>query len=484
MKLTPALIEILGQDISLSKPDYSAFPVLNPSTGAVLAYVREQGAPEAAAAVEAAHQAFPAWAAKPAKERATILKHWHHLLMAHQADLGLLVALEQGRAITEARGEVAYAAGFIEWFAEEGKRAYGRTIPAVAAGKQLVTIRQPIGVVGAITPWNFPLSMLTRKLGPALAAGCTAVVKPSEETPLCAIALKNLALKAGVPVGVIGIVTTTHAKPVGDVLTGDERVKKFSFTGSTPVGKALYAQCATTVKKISLELGGNAPLVVFDDADLDIAVPAAIQSKYRNSGQTCVCANRLLVQSGIYDRFVERFTTEAAKLKLAIGWDETSNLGALINAKAIEKVERLVADAVAKGAKLKLGGAVDKAIGDQFYPATVLADCTPDMALFEEEIFGPVAAIYKFETEADGVRLANDTPFGLASYLFTDSVARAWRVGAQLEAGMVGVNDGVMSTEVAPFGGVKESGIGREGAVEGLEEYTELKYLSFAGIGA
>lgn len=483
MKLTPALIDILGQDISLTEPDYSSFPVFNPSNGQVLAYVREQGEAETKAAVAAAHRAFPAWAAKTAKERATILRHWNHLLMAHQADLGLLVALEQGRAITEARGEVAYAAGFIEWFAEEGKRSYGRTIPAVAEGKQLVTIRQPIGVVGAITPWNFPLSMLTRKLGPALAAGCTAVVKPSEETPLGAIALKNLALKAGVPEGVIGIVTTTNAKPVGEVLTTDARVKKFSFTGSTPVGKALYAQCAGTVKKISLELGGNAPLVVFDDADLDVAVPAAILSKYRNSGQTCVCANRLLVQAGIYDRFVERFTEAAAKLKLAIGWDETSNLGALINQKAIDKVESLVADAVAKGATVRFGGAVAQTVGDLFYPATVLADCTRDMALFEEEIFGPVAAIYKFESEEDGVSLANDTPFGLAAYLFTQDVSRAWRVGARLEAGMIGVNDGVMSTEVAPFGGVKESGIGREGAVEGLEEYTEIKYLSFAGIG-
>jgi len=483
MKLTPALLEILDQDISLTKPDYSAFPVLNPSDGTVLAYVREQGEAETKAAIDAAHKAFPAWAAKTARERSVILKRWHHLLMAHQADLGLLVALEQGRAIAEARGEVAYAAGFIEWFAEEGKRNYGRTIPAVAGGKQLVTIGQPVGVVGAVTPWNFPLSMLTRKLGPALAAGCTAVVKPSEETPLCALVLKNLALKAGVPEGVIGIVTTTRAQPVGEVLTTDARVKKFSFTGSTPVGKALYAQCASTVKKISLELGGNAPLVVFDDADLDIAVPAAILSKFRNSGQTCVCANRLLVQAGIYDRFVERFTEAAARLKLAVGWEEASDLGALINRKALDKVERLVADAVEKGAKVVLGGRVDKGIGELFYPATVLTGCTRDMAMFSEEIFGPVAAVYRFESEEDGVSLANDTPFGLAAYLFTQDVSRCWRVGAQLEAGMIGVNDGVMSTEVAPFGGVKESGLGREGAVEGLAEYTEIKYLSFAGIG-
>lgn len=484
MPLTPEILSLLGDEISLSAPSWPHFATRNPATGEVLAYVRDMGAAETKAAIGAAEAAFGPWSAMTAKARGAILRKWYDLLMQHQAALGLLVALEQGRAITEARGEVAYAAGFIDWFAEEGKRAYGRTIPAPLDGKQLVTIKQPIGVVGAITPWNFPLSMLTRKLGPALAAGCTAVLKPSEDTPLCALALSRLATQAGVPDGVISIITTNSAAEVGGVLTSDPRVKKVSFTGSTPVGKTLYAQSATTVKKIALELGGNAPFVVFDDADLDLAIPAAILSKYRNAGQTCVCANRIIVQDGIYDAFVERFTQAAAKLKLAPGEDEASNIGALINSKGLDKVERLVADALAKGATLKLGGTADKALGPLFYPATVLSDCTRDMVLFEEEIFGPVAAIYRFGTEAEGVAMANDTPFGLAAYAFTKDVARAWCVSSAIEAGMIGLNDGVMSTEVAPFGGVKESGLGREGAVEGLEEFMEIKYISFAGLGA
>ncbi|ESQ77376.1 NAD-dependent succinate-semialdehyde dehydrogenase [Asticcacaulis sp. YBE204] len=482
MKLTPALIDLLGEDISLSPPSYPHFAVYNPSTGDVLAYVREMTAADTEAAIAAAEKAMPAWAALTAKARAKIMEAWYAVIMKHQEALGLLVSLEQGRAIKEARGEVAYAAGFIEWFAEEGKRAYGRTIPATADGKQLLTISQPVGVVGAITPWNFPLSMITRKLGPALAVGCAAVVKPSEDTPICAIALKRLAKDAGVPDGLIAIITTTHSADIGAVLTSDARVKKFSFTGSTPVGKKLYAQCATTVKKISLELGGNAPVVVFDDADLDLAVAGAAASKFRNSGQTCVCANRIFVQRGIYDAFVEKFVAEARKLKSGPGYEESTGLGPLINQKAIDKVVRLVDDAVSKGAKLALGGKVD-AQGPLYYPATVLIGVTRDMQMFEEEIFGPVAALYPFDTEAEGIALANDTPFGLAAYAFTQDITRGLRVVKAIEAGMVGLNDGVMSTEVAPFGGVKESGIGREGASEGLEEFLETKFISIAGLG-
>ncbi|MDC7682284.1 NAD-dependent succinate-semialdehyde dehydrogenase [Asticcacaulis sp. BYS171W] len=482
MKLTPALIDLLGEDISLTPPSWPHFAVHNPSTGDVLAYVREMTAADTEAAIAVAEKAMPAWAALTAKARAKVMEAWYAVIMKHQEALGLLVSLEQGRAIKEARGEVAYAAGFIEWFAEEGKRAYGRTIPATADGKQLLTISQPVGVVGAITPWNFPLSMITRKLGPALAAGCAAVVKPSEDTPICAIALKRLAKDAGVPDGLIAIITTTHSADIGAVLTSDARIKKFSFTGSTPVGKKLYAQCATTVKKISLELGGNAPVVVFDDADLDLAVAGAAASKFRNSGQTCVCANRIFVQRGIYDAFVERFVAEAAKLKSGPGYEESTGLGPLINQKAIDKVVRLVEDAVSKGARIALGGQVD-AQGPLYYPATVLTGVTRDMQMFEEEIFGPVAALYPFDTEEEGIALANDTPFGLAAYAFTQDITRGLRVVKAIEAGMVGLNDGVMSTEVAPFGGVKESGIGREGATEGLEEFLETKFISIAGLG-
>lgn len=483
MKLTPAILDILGDAISQTPPAYKAFASYNPSTGEVLAYVRDMGAEETEAAIAAAEAAMPEWAAKTAKERAKILEKWHDLLMQNQEALGLLVSLEQGRAIKEARGEVAYAAGFIEWFAEEGKRAYGRTIPAPVAGKQLLTISQPVGVVGAVTPWNFPLSMITRKLGPALAAGCAAVLKPAEDTPLSAIALKQLADKAGVPEGLIHIVTASTGAEVGKVLTTDARVKKFSFTGSTPVGKKLYEQCASTIKKISLELGGNAPVVVFDDADLDIAVPATALSKFRNSGQTCVCANRIFVQRGIYDVFVERLTAEVQRLLLGPGWEEGTGLGPLINQKAATKVTQLVEDAVSQGAQVVLGGKVDEAQGPLYFPATILTNVPRAARMFDEEIFGPVAALYPFDTEEEGIALANDTPFGLAAYAFTTDIKRGWRVSQAIEAGMVGLNDGVMSTEVAPFGGVKESGLGREGAIEGLEEFLETKFISFGGLG-
>jgi succinate-semialdehyde dehydrogenase/glutarate-semialdehyde dehydrogenase len=377
---------------------------------------------------------------------------------------------------------VTYGASFLEWFSEEGKRAYGRTIPATAPGKHLQVIKQPIGVCVAITPWNFPISMITRKVAPALAAGCTVVIKPSEETPLSALALYRLARQAGLPEGVLTVITSVHAKAVGEAMTSDPRVKKLSFTGSTPVGKQLYAQCAPTMKKVSMELGGNAPFIVFDDADLDAAVEGALASKYRNSGQTCVCANRILVQAGIYDRFAAALTARVKALKLEPGWREDATLGPLINQKAIDKVAHLVEDAVKRGAKVETGGGVD-AQGPLFYQGTVLTQVTRGMEIFDVEIFGPVAPLYKFDTEAEAIQLANDTPFGLAAYAYTRDIGRAMRVAAHLHYGMVGMNDGLISTEVTPFGGVKESGIGREGAMEGLEEYLSVKYISYGGLG-
>jgi succinate-semialdehyde dehydrogenase/glutarate-semialdehyde dehydrogenase len=417
-----------------------------------------------------------------AKARCQILRKWNDLVLAHLEDMAMLVTLEQGRPIRETRGEVTYGASFLEWFSEEGKRAYGRTIPATAPGKHLQVIKQPVGVCVAITPWNFPISMITRKVAPALAAGCTVVIKPSEETPLSALALYQLARQAGLPDGVMTVITSVHAKEVGEVMTSDPRVKKLSFTGSTPVGKMLYAQCAPTMKKVSMELGGNAPFIVFDDADLDAAVEGALASKYRNSGQTCVCANRILVQAGIYDRFAAALTEKVKAMKLEPGWREEATLGPLINQKAIDKVRHLVDDAVAHGAKLETGGAVDGQ-GSLFYQGTVLTRVSRDMEIFDTEIFGPVAPLYKFETEAEAIQLANDTPFGLAAYAYTRDIGRAMRVAAHLQYGMVGMNDGLISTEVTPFGGVKESGIGREGAMEGLEEYLNVKYISYGGLG-
>jgi succinate-semialdehyde dehydrogenase/glutarate-semialdehyde dehydrogenase len=388
---------------------------------------------------------------------------------------------EQGKPLAEARGEVAYGASFVEWFAEEGKRAYGHTIPTTMPTKRFITMKQPIGVVAAIAPWNFPIAMITRKVAPALAAGCTVVIKPSEETPLCALALAKLALDAGVPPGVLNVVTTLDAPAVGKVLCEDSRVRKLSFTGSTAVGKLLYRQCADTVKKLTLELGGNAPLIVFDDANLEEAVAGAMASKYRNAGQTCVCANRILVQAGIYDRFAKALAEAAAKLKVGPGKNDGVTVGPLINAEAAEKVETLVKDALSKGAKAVLGGTPD-ASGDLFYQPSVLTGVTKDMTLVNEEIFGPVAALMRFETDEEAIQLANDTPFGLAAYLFSSNGARAWRAAEKLEAGMVGVNEGLFSNETVPFGGVKESGLGREGAAEGLEEYLETKFICLGGI--
>jgi succinate-semialdehyde dehydrogenase/glutarate-semialdehyde dehydrogenase len=478
-KKFPTAALINGEWISSAK----SFSVTDPATGAEIATVPDLGAKEAALAIDAASRALPGWSTKTAKERAAILRRWFDLITAETESLAQLMTTEQGKPLAEARAEVGYGASFIEWFAEEGKRAYGRTIPTTASSKRYITIKQPIGVVAAIAPWNFPIAMITRKVAPALASGCTIVVKPAAETPLCALAIAKLGMDAGLPAGVLNIVTTKDAAAVGKVFCDDGRVRKLSFTGSTEVGKILYRQCANTVKKLTLELGGNAPLLVFDDADLDQAVAGAMASKYRNAGQTCVCANRILVQSGIYDRFAAALVEAVKKLAVGPGMEQGSNIGPLITSEAIAKVETLVGDAVKKGAKVLVGGAVDKA-GPLFYRPSVVGDVTPDMEIVREEIFGPVAALVRFDTEAEAIKLANDTPFGLAAYLFSQNLARAWRVAEKIDAGMVGVNEGIFSNEVVPFGGVKESGLGREGAAEGLDEYLEIKYICLGGIDA
>jgi succinate-semialdehyde dehydrogenase/glutarate-semialdehyde dehydrogenase len=478
-KKFPSAALIDGEWVTSAK----TFSVNDPATGAELVSVPDLGPKDAARAIDAAAQALPAWSAKTAKERAAVLERWFDLVTAETENLAQLMTTEQGKPLAEARAEVAYGASFIEWFAEEGKRAYGRTIPTTAASKRFLTIKQPIGVVAAIAPWNFPIAMITRKVAPALASGCTIVVKPAAETPLCALAIAKLAMDAGLPKGVLNIVTTNDAPAVGKVLCDDSRVRKLSFTGSTEVGKALYRQCAGTVKKLTLELGGNAPLLVFDDANLDQAVAGTVASKYRNAGQTCVCANRILVQSGIYDRFAAALVEAVKKLAVGPGIEAGTTIGPLINSEAIAKVETLVSDAVKKGAKVLTGGAPDAA-GPLFYRPSVLGDVTPDMSIVREEIFGPVAALVRFDTEAEAIKLANDTPFGLAAYLFSQNLSRAWRVAEKLDAGMVGVNEGVFSNEVVPFGGVKESGIGREGAAEGLDEYLEVKYICLGAIDA
>jgi succinate-semialdehyde dehydrogenase/glutarate-semialdehyde dehydrogenase len=475
-KKFPADALIDGAWVSSAK----TFPVSDPATGAEIARVPDLGAKDAARAVDAAVKAFPAWSGKTAKERAAILKQWFDLVTAETESLAKLMTTEQGKPLAESRAEVAYGAAFIEWFAEEAKRAYGHTIPTTVASKRYLTIKQPIGVVAAIAPWNFPIAMITRKVAPALASGCTVVVKPAAETPLCALAVAKLAQDAGLPPGVLNIITTTDAATVGKVFCDDPRVRKLSFTGSTEVGKLLYRQCADTVKKLTLELGGNAPLIVFDDADLDQAIAGAMASKYRNAGQTCVCANRILVQTGIYDRFAGALVEAVKQLKVGPGLEPSTNIGPLISNEAVEKVETLVGDAVERGAKILVGGTVDNA-GPLFYRPSVV-DVTTDMRIVHEEIFGPVAALIRFDSEADAIRIANDTPFGLASYLFSKDLGRAWRVAEKLEAGMVGVNEGIFSNEAVPFGGVKESGLGREGGAEGLEEYLETKYICLGGI--
>jgi len=461
--------------------DGARFDVTNPADGSRIAAVPNMGAAETRRAIAAADAALPAWRARTAKERAVILRKWFELIMAAQEDLAVLMTSEQGKPLAESRGEVAYGASFIEWFAEEGKRVYGDVIPAHGADKRIVVLKEPIGVVAAVTPWNFPIAMITRKCGPALAAGCTIVIKPAEDTPLCALALAELAERAGVPRGVFNIVTTMKAPEVGGELTANPTVRKLSFTGSTAVGKLLMSQCSATVKKVSLELGGNAPFIVFDDADLDAAVAGAIASKYRNAGQTCVCANRLLVQDGIYDAFAARLAEAVAQLKVGPGLTGETQQGPLINQDAVAKVEELLVDATAKGARVVLGGK-RHSLGHGFFEPTIVTDVTPAMRVAREEIFGPVAPLFRFHTEEEAVQMANHTEFGLAAYFYARDIARVWRVAEKLEYGIVGINEGIISTEVAPFGGVKESGIGREGSKYGIEDYLEVKYLCLGGI--
>ncbi len=452
------------------------FPVRNPATGAVLAHVPMMGAAETARAIDAAAAALPAWRARTAQDRAGLLLRWRDLMLEAADDLALLLTQEQGKSLAEAKGEITYGASFISWFAEEGRRAYGDVIPSHKPGSRLFAIKQPVGVVGAITPWNFPNAMITRKLGPALAAGCTVVLKPAEATPLSALALVVLAERAGIPAGVINIVTGDPIA-IGGALTASPTVRKISFTGSTRVGRLLMAQSAPTVKRLSLELGGNAPFIVFDDAEIGPAVAGAMASKYRNSGQTCVCANRLFVEDGIHDAFVARLKEEVEKLRVGNGRDAGVNQGPLINLAAVEKVEELVADALEKGATLVTGGK-RHALGGCFYEPTILTGVTGEMRIAHEEIFGPVAAIQRFQGEEQVLRLANDTEFGLAAYFYSRDMGRIWRVAEGLESGMVGVNDGLISTEIAPFGGVKQSGLGREGSRYGIDEYLEIKYIS------
>jgi succinate-semialdehyde dehydrogenase/glutarate-semialdehyde dehydrogenase len=452
----------------------------NPASGEILGTVPKLGAAETRLAIAAADAAFPAWAKKTGKERAAVLRRWFDLMMENQDDLARLMTLEQGKPLAESKGEVAYAAAFLEWFGEEAKRIYGDTIPGHQADKRIVVLKQPIGVVACITPWNFPLAMITRKAGPAIACGCTVVLKPAAQTPYSALALAELAERAGVPKGVFNVVTG-GAKEIGGELTASPIVKKLSFTGSTEVGKVLMAQCAGTIKKLSLELGGNAPFIVFDDADLDAAVEGAVASKYRNTGQTCVCTNRLLVQEKVYDAFAQKLTRAVRNLKPAPGLEAGATQGPLIDAAAVSKVEAHIADAQQKGAKILVGGK-RHALGGRFFEPTILSDVTPAMAVAREETFGPVAPLFRFATEAEAVQLANATEFGLAAYFYGKDLSRVWRVAEALEYGIVGINTGLISTEVAPFGGVKESGLGREGSKYGIEEFLEIKYLCFGGI--
>jgi succinate-semialdehyde dehydrogenase/glutarate-semialdehyde dehydrogenase len=449
-------------------------PVSNPASGERIGTVPNLRGAEARAAVEAAHAAFPAWAARSAHERSRVLRRWHELMIEHQEDLATLMTAEQGKPLAEARAEVRYSAAFIEWFAEEAKRVYGDIIPSHQADKRLMVLRQPVGVAAAITPWNFPSAMITRKAGPALAAGCTFVVKPASQTPYSALALAVLAERAGIPSGVFNVITSNRSREIGLELTAHPLVRKISFTGSTAVGKQLMAQSASTLKKLSLELGGNAPFIVFEDADLDAAVAGALASTYRNSGQTCVCTNRVLVQSRVYEEFSAKLAMAVSGLRVGDGLQGPTDQGPLIDEPAVLKVEELLADAVAKGARIVRGGC-RHALGGTFFEPTVLADATPEMLLSRDEMFGPVAPLFRFESEAQAIRMANDTEYGLAAYVYTRDLSRAWRVSEALECGMVGLNTGLISSEVVPFGGIKESGFGREGSRYGILEYTEMK---------
>ena len=460
--------------------DNSTFEVNNPATGELLGTVPKMDESETRRAIDAAQKSFAPWAKKTARDRAVILRRWFELMLQHQEDLARLMTLEQGKSLTESRGEIAYAASFIEWFAEEGKRTYGDTIPSPSPSNRIVVIKEAIGVCAAITPWNFPAAMITRKAGPALAAGCPMVLKPAEATPFSALALAVLAERAGIPAGVFSVVTGS-AKDIGGEMTSNPIVRKISFTGSTGVGKLLMEQSASSIKKLSLELGGNAPFIVFDDADLDAAVEGAIASKYRNAGQTCVCANRLYVQDGVYDAFAAKLVEAVKKLKVGDGMENGVTQGPLINEQAVKKVEQHIADAVSKGARVLLGGK-RHALGHSFFEPTVLADVTPAMQVAREETFGPMAPLFRFKTDEEAVALANDTEFGLASYFYSRDIGRIWRVAEGLESGMVGINTGLISNEVAPFGGVKQSGLGREGSHFGIDDYLVVKYLCMGGI--
>jgi succinate-semialdehyde dehydrogenase/glutarate-semialdehyde dehydrogenase len=459
----------------------SQFIVTNPANGNEVAQVSNAGVAETELAVKAAKDALKMWSAKSANERASLLRNWFNLMMQHQDDLGRILTVEQGKPLAEAKGEIAYGAAFIEWFAEEGKRVYGDVIPGPSGDKRIIVIKQPVGVVASITPWNFPNAMIARKAAAALAAGCTFVVRPATQTPLSALAMAELAERAGIPAGVFNVVVGDDARGMGKVLTQHPDVAKFTFTGSTPVGKMLISQCATTVKKVSMELGGNAPFVVFDDADIDAAVQGAMVSKYRNAGQTCVCTNRIFVQKGVLEEFTEKFTAAVAALTIGDGLTDGVTIGPMISSDAVNDVDKLVADSLAAGAKLAFGGKRDAA-GDNFYQPTILTGVTNDMPIASNEIFGPVSPIISFDNEAEVIALANDTEYGLAAYFYSRDIGRIWRVAEGLEYGMVGINEGIISNAAAPFGGVKQSGNGREGSKYGLEDYLEIKYLCMGGL--
>ncbi|MDQ1207716.1 succinate-semialdehyde dehydrogenase/glutarate-semialdehyde dehydrogenase [Acinetobacter baylyi] len=455
--------------------DQKTLSVTNPATSTEIIKIASIGKTQTGQAIDAAADAFETWKLTTAKERSLLLKKWFQLIIENQEDLAVILSTEQGKSLTESRGEILYGASFIEWFAEEAKRSYGDIIPHDKQGRRLVVVKQPVGVVAAITPWNFPNAMITRKVGPALAAGCTVIIKPASETPLSALALVALAERAGIPKGVVNVVTGS-ARDIGAVLTTHRAVRKVSFTGSTEIGKLLMQQCSSTMKKVSMELGGNAPFIVFEDADLDRAVEGAIASKFRNSGQTCVCTNRILAHVDIYDAFVEKLATAVAQLKVASAFEQGAEQGPLINEKAVQKIEQHIDDAVSKGAKLVYGGK-RHSLGHTFFEPTVLSDVTSEMLVAHDETFGPLAPVFKFENEQQAIQMANDTDFGLASYIYTQNLSRAWRVGEALEYGMVGINEGIISTEIAPFGGIKESGCGREGSKYGIEDYQEIKYM-------
>ncbi|MEJ8294569.1 NAD-dependent succinate-semialdehyde dehydrogenase [Delftia acidovorans] len=459
----------------LAADDGSRIDVHNPATGESVGHVPRMGEAETQRAIAAAERAFTLWKQQTAEARARLLQRWFELMMENQEDLALIMTSEQGKPLAESRGEIAYAASYVQWFAEEARRIYGSTVPAPWADKRIIVTKEPVGVCAAITPWNFPAAMITRKVAPALAAGCTIIVKPAQQTPLSALAMAELAQRAGIPEGVFSVITGS-SRAIGGVLTASMAVRKLTFTGSTEVGRVLAEQCAPTLKKMSLELGGNAPFIVFDDADLDAAVEGAMASKYRNTGQTCVCANRLLVQDGVYDAFMARLKVAVQALKVGNGLEAGVGQGPLIDQAAVDKVEELVADAVKNGAEVVLGGK-RHALGGTFYEPTILANATDRMRIAREEVFGPVAPVFRFKTEEEAIRMANDTEYGLAAYFYARDVGRVWRVGEALEYGMVGINSGIISTAVAPFGGVKQSGMGREGGAAGIEEYLSTKYL-------